>query len=373
MPMRRLFPIAALPLAVLVPTLAGATAPTVPTEGSAFATKLDELPVSFLGDDPVDLTYVDMTLIWERLGVGTDPDDRMDAIGQLNSVDTYSQTPVLFGTWVMQVDEARSEVGFSTFEIEREAALIAPPYRVISADTTVSATDIAAAVATDPLWSPDLNDIESDAGPFWTWGDDPMSQDVTRRSPMRDLGVGGAAAVVGDDPATLIRTTTAEDVEAAIRTVAGADPSVADEGPFAASVAAIGEVEVVQAYGTNRQSIYMPPIGEDANFDSIAEDMASAIRFLPYQSLMVVETVTDGTYQVEILVNHHLPEIAEENATTAETWLAEGIDAQSGMPISELLPEAAISVDGSILRVTLPAGSYSRATRMLTQGALFPG
>lgn len=372
--MKLLIPLAATAPFALVPVLDTSSAPTVPDAGSAFVAELDALPASFLEiDDPVNLSYVDMTLVWDRLGVGSDPDERLDALPRTAHVETFAQPPALFGNSAFDVDTARSEIGFSVVEIEREAALVAPPNRVIVAEASVSATEIADAVATDPLWSSELNDVDSDAGPYWTWGDDPMAHDVTKRTPMRELGQGGAVAVAGDDPATVIRTLTAEDVEAAMRALAGTDPSVVDEGPFAPMVEAVGEAEVVQATGTTAMSAFMPIVpGEEADFDSIAAEIESAVTFLPYRSVTAVETIVGGEYVTEILMVNFDPATAEANAETAATWLADGSDVVTGTPVAELLPDATVTVDGAVVRVALPAGTYSRAVNMLMAGALFP-
>ncbi len=362
---------AALPAALVAPTLVSASAPTVPSAGSVFAAKLDQLPASFLANDSVMLTYVDMSLAWERLGVGTDPAERLDALGRTGDIETFTQPGEMFGPWAAQVDDARAEVGFSMFEIDREAALVAPPYRVIVADTTVPATAIADAVTTDPLWSADLNAVESETGPYWTWGDDPMAQDISRRSPMRQLGQGGALAVVGDAPATAVRTLTAEDAEATIRAIGGTDPSVADEGPFAPVVEVVGDADVVQALGSTAMATYMPPLSGDA--DDVAEAVESATRFLPYASSTVVETLVDGEYHTSIVVVHFDAASATANADIAATWLAEGTDAMTQRPISDVFPDATITTDGTVLVVELGSATpYAHAVRMLTAGALFP-
>lgn len=372
--MKRLSPLAlaALPLAALAPGLAAASAPTVPTAGSAFATKLAELPASFLAEnEDVMLSYVDMNLVWDRLGVGTDPADRLDALGQTGAAETFAQPTMIFGAWAASADEARAEVGFSMFEIEREAGLSAPPQRVIVVDTSVAATDVADAVATDPVWSADLQVVDSDAGTYWTWGDDPLAQDVTRRTPMRELGRGGALAVAGDAPATVIRTLDPAYLEATMRSIGGTEPSVADEGPFAPVVDVFGGAEVVQATGSTTMPMVLPPL--DGDVDEIAEAMETATRFLPYAATTVVETLVDGEYHTTIVVTHFDPASAAANAETAATWFAEGTDPVTRAPLAELFLEPTITTDGNLMIVELgPDTLYRRAVSSLLAGALFP-
>src|SRR3954452_23429855 len=131
-------------VAVVAATTAGAVAaasvPTEPSAGggaTAFAAALADLPAEMLSADGAVLYYTDRALAWQRLGVGAETADRLAAVGRTIEDATYSQPPMLF-TPDVDLDRSREEVGFTTFDIDREAAVLAPPRRVVVADTTVT-------------------------------------------------------------------------------------------------------------------------------------------------------------------------------------------------------------------------------------------
>ena len=66
--------------------------------------------------------------------------------------------------------------------------MVAPPRRVVIAETTVSGDDVVDALETDPVWSADLEEVETDHGRYYAWGADGLAQDLTRRSAFRPLG-----------------------------------------------------------------------------------------------------------------------------------------------------------------------------------------
>ncbi|MGH9135931.1 MAG: hypothetical protein ACRD0G_02655, partial [Acidimicrobiales bacterium] len=84
-----------------------------------------------------DLYYVDMTLLWDRIGVGADPDERRDALGQLGRIEVFAVGPNLFEGRDFDVEGARAEVGFSAVEIDRELAVLSPPHSLYIDETSV--------------------------------------------------------------------------------------------------------------------------------------------------------------------------------------------------------------------------------------------
>ena len=105
-------------------TTAGAVSASAPTptsgggDATAFAAALADLPAAMLSADGAVLYYTDRALAWQRLGVGTDTAERLDAIGRTFEEGTYSQPPVLFAP-DLDLDRSREEIGFTTFDIER--------------------------------------------------------------------------------------------------------------------------------------------------------------------------------------------------------------------------------------------------------------
>ena len=155
-----------------------------------------------------------------------------------------------------------------------------------------------------------------------------------------------------------MRTLDAGDMDAALATAAGVEPSALDAGPFAAIDETLDGATVVQAIGvpgTARPGdTGTPPLG-------------------PYLGIVVVEILDGADVHTEILVFHDSPEAASANAEIADQFLGEGTDVTTHQPISTLLPDAAVSVDDSVLVVTVDGiEGYRIASQMLVVGALFP-
>ena len=157
------------PVALATALLAATGAASVPTEPDGggltpFEQSLDRVPASALDAEGA---MRDVRRHGPRVGPGRTrhrSGERLDRIGALVELPTWTQTPQLFGPYAAQVDEARAEVGFSMFEIEREIAVLAPPRNITIAETSVTSDDVTAAVESDPLWSADLTTVESAGG-----------------------------------------------------------------------------------------------------------------------------------------------------------------------------------------------------------------
>ena len=376
---RRLTPALAAIVVLAAATTAGAASATVPTQspagggGTAFAAALADLPATMLSADGAVLYYTDRALGWERLGVGRDTAERLDAIGRTFEVATYSQPPVLFAP-DLDLDRSREEIGFTTLDIEREASVLAPPRRVVVADTTVTPDAVRTALTTDPVWSAELTEVDGADGAFYSWGGDDTEVHVDRRSPLRPLGQSGHLAVGGTDQATVVQTLTADDMQAALAAADGSTPSVLDTGPFAAAATMLDDAgaTVLQAIGVPGTTLFMPPL--DASADTIEQLLASLPQLVPYASILVVEVVDpDGNPRTEIEVTHSDDASAAANAEAMAAWLANGTDSVSGRPLSELLPGATVEAVGPVSRVVVDGpGHYPTATDMLLNRALFP-
>ena len=160
-----------------------------------FEQSLDRLPADALEADGAVLYYVDLELAWERAGVGAEVDERFERVGSMIDLTTWTQPPSLFGQYFAQLDEARSEVGFTMFDIDREVSVQAPPNNIAIAEIRVSPDDVTAAVETDPLWSARADDDRASDGGYFQWGDDPLETQLELRTPMRPLGQGGQLAL----------------------------------------------------------------------------------------------------------------------------------------------------------------------------------
>jgi hypothetical protein len=336
-----------------------------------FEQSLDRIPASALEADGAIVTYVDMDLAWNRAGIGSDPNERLGGVSALFQPSTWTQTPQLFGQSAMLVDEARAEVGFTTFEIEREIAVLAPPRNITIAETSVSSDDVDAAVESDPLWASELTSVETPAGAYYQWGDDPTAPNVDRISPMRPLGQGGQLAVIADDAGSIVMRTL-EDADTVLATIAGATDSLLDTDFFAAAVAALGKGAVLQAMGVPQPQPYDPAVVV-LGTEAIEELLQDVVLVPAYDGLLIAELYDGGHSQTKLLFVYGDEASAGESAPIFEQALAEGVETTTMKPLSDVFPGASVSTDGAVVVVTLPSeGAYRIAQRMLFERALFP-
>lgn len=359
----------------LASTIAVSTVPSDPASSTPtpFEQSLDRLPSSALDGDGAALYYVDLELAWERAGVGAEVEQRVDRMGALIDIATWTQTPFLFGQYSAQLDEARSEVGFTMFDIDREISVQSPPHNIAIAEVRVSPDDVAAAVQSDPLWSSELTMVEHPDGGYFQWGDDPMATQLELRSPMRPLGQGGQLALIGSDSdATVVRTIDPADMEAVLSTAVDTEDSLLDDDFATAAVAAIGDGDVLQVMATD-EAIRFDPAALLLTPEAIEQILAETVFIQPYDGLMIVDLYDGTDTRTEVLLVYSDAEDADANAALVEQALSENVDVVTQEPLSELLPGAEVTTDGPVVVVTLPfEGAYPRAQRMLVQRSLFP-
>jgi hypothetical protein len=360
--------------AALATTVTATATTTEPddTALSAFEQSLDRIPASALDEDHAVLYYVDLERAWDRAGIAPDADER-DRIGALIELPTWTQPAQLFGQRFDQVEEARTEVGFTMFDIDREITVQAPPHNVFIAETHVDPEAVAAAVQSDPLWSPELTMVEHPDGGYFQWGDDPMATDVGRLSPMRPLGQGGQLALIGGDAeATVVRTIAPGDMEAVLSTVAGRGDSLLDVDAFATAVDTLGDGDVIQVTAVDEATAF-DLVELRLTPDRIEALGETLVLLQPYDGVVIADLYDGEQSHTEILLLHASEEAAEANADLVEQAIAEGIDPVTQEPLADLLPGAEVATVGPVVVVTLPfEGAYPRAQQMLFQRGLFP-
>jgi len=334
--------------------------------GDPFDQLLDLVPASAITDEAT-LQYVDMDLVWARLGVGADPAQRLDNFGRTGRIETYARTPALFREQAVMVDEARAEAGFDVTAIRQEIAVDLPPDELRVAKVAVPPQDVLGALQSDPLWSDRLAEVESDGGTYfdWTAGDDELAVDPQRRSPMRPLGTGGQLAVAEEGEGSLIvRTKRSATMTATLATVDGDEPSLAEESPFAPALDALGDGEVVQAVGllgplrVDAREI-LGPTAPQAQVDRLEELLAEQPSIQPYGAILLAEVVEDDDYRTELLVVHGRDEAAAANVDPIERQLTDGISSSTQQPLREILPPYSVEQDGDVVRITFVAETES--------------
>ncbi len=324
----------------------------------AFGELADLVPASAVSGDAM-LQYVDMDLVWNRLGIGDDPEERLDNLGRIADAATYAIPPQLFAERAALLDEARAEVGFDITAIRQEIAVDRPPDRLRVARVAVDAGTVESALESDPLWSDELETVDADAGSYFDWsGGEEGRPDPSRITPMRPLGIGGQLAVEPDgDDAIVTRTEEEATMEAALATAAGDEPSIAEEGPLVAAFDAVGDGQVVQAFGLPgplQFDVTQVIANEELEVVERIEELMDALpKIEPYEAILLVELVDGDTYRTELLVAHGDEEAAAANVEPIERHLAEGISMRTQQPLSELLPVTGVEQDGVVVRITL--------------------
>ena len=340
-----------------------------PTTTSDFTDLLMMMPADAVSGDSALITYTDMTLLWERVGAGPDEASRLDALGQLSVRETFGMPPQVFNNRLAQVDEAREEVGFSTLEIDRELAVMAPPRNIFIDVTSVTPDAIDAAIESNPVWSERLTRVDTDHGSYVDWGDG-LEIDPSTTSPFRPLGQAGQLAILGD-PATTVRTLVAADVEAVLAAAAGAGESAVTTAVLGPVADVLADDVVMQAMIQPGVNPFAPPIGASAEqMESIIEQ---TVLVQPYLGIAIVEIADEDGSRTEVILVNPDEASAATSAATVEEALASGIDPATQQPLGDVLPDASVTVDGVTVRVELPEpGAFALAIQMLQRRSLFP-
>ncbi|MET0579758.1 MAG: hypothetical protein ABW122_13960 [Ilumatobacteraceae bacterium] len=347
-----------------------------PTDGG-FAAMLAAVPDGALGGDGAMLQYVDMQLVWERLGVGDGTaEERLEALPTTAQVDRYSLVPRLFGDMVMLDDEAREEVGFDITDIEREIAVDLPPSLLRIADVAVAPDVIDAATAADPVWSDRRQVVDAEDATYfdWTADGDELAQDLERRTPMRPYGVGGQLAVSEHgDGSRVVRTNESSLLEDALATATGDDGSAATQGPLAGAADAV-DGDAVQAIALGAMS-GMPVILSPEDVDRL-EPGEGFIG--PYRAIVLADVIAAGDTAgddpiTEVLLLHVTADAAEANVAAVEALLEDGVTTMSGTPVTEVLGDRGVEVeqDGTVVRVTVEPGHFSAIYSAIVRRDLF--
>jgi hypothetical protein len=337
-----------------------------PEAPSDFHSMLDLVPASTfeLGGNAF-LSYIDMEAVWALAGVGPDRSDREEHLGDV-AIDTG--LPQLFQNMWRETEGAEAEVGFSTLDIQREIAVRLPPQTLIIDVVDVDRDQVVAALESNPTWSPHLQEVESEHGDYYSWGDG-STPHPDRRSPLRMLGQAGELAVLGESMVTTVRTLDPLDMEAALATAAGEEESLATGLLLGPVIERLDDDTVLQALSVPSPTVATPPIG--ASPELIEELLQQSLR--PYLGVTIVELVSDTGRTSEVLLVHADAETASINAELAEQLLATGIEPMTGEPLADLLPDATVNVDGNVVSVVVPGeGMFRVLGEMLFNRALFP-
>ena len=276
------------PMAVVIATTE--PPPSTSSEDSRGLTEMVAMVPAdaFQPGSDAQLYYVDMALLWDQLGAGPDPAEREERLGEFSRIENYALAPQLFLRQLFQFDAARTEIGFSTVEIDREIAVLSPPNNLFIDATNVPASDIEAALASDPTWSPELTTVDTEFGSYHSWGGDGAEMNLDRISPLRPFGQGGQLAVVGDPMATTIRTLDPAEMEAALATTAGAADSAATSIVLAPVLDALSGATVLQLVATATGPMFDPGalLLTELEFEEILE---SSVFLEPYIGVAIVE------------------------------------------------------------------------------------
>jgi hypothetical protein len=244
----------------------------------------------------------------------------------------------------------RAGLGFDVNDVDLDIEAGEPPQRFDALAGRFDADTIAAAVRSDPEWSPELETDEHLGIPYYRWGED-HQQDLSRRDAVRPLGRGGRLAVVDD---TVLWTHWTEGIELMIATVQGEQPSLAEVEPVARIARALEEHGGFSAHlaaDVSRFDIGHTAIADLARGDlpdDVLERLEGAPALVPYAVLGAgVGVDEDGWYQI-IALAHTDEEQAEANAAQLDVVLAEGLSVANGRPWVEIVEAWTITTEGTV-------------------------
>lgn len=344
-----------------------------------FREVLEALPAGVLDGEGGLVAYVDMNLIWERVGVGTDPAERA-AFEPWSSL-SYNVGPTpLIGPGSDQADEMRQAVGFDAFDIERALTAGVPPHEIVILDAMVDDETVIDAIHQDPEWSADLQEIDSPAGSYFQWTDDPSAIHPERRSVLRPLGRGGSLALIDADATRVVRTIDPTDIESVLDVVSGTGASVADIPELAAAIDALDGRNVSQGLIWPRPTLldFTSLVLGSPTFDSTSpEDQLETLReqalpVNPYLGVVLVEVVDGDSVHTEILVIHPDADTAAANVEPISRHVSEA-HLTTGESAAEVFAAAEVQADGAMVRITVPGDeAFARVVRLLYTRSLLP-
>lgn len=205
-----------------------------PTEGAApdsWVRLLAHGPATAVDEGPFWL--VDLRRARDQSGVEALADGASADAWRAHSQATFGFDNVLASPLGSATPEqVRAELGFGPEQFDQVLVMYGVGVGRYVATGRFDRSAIAAAVAADPLWGPDLRVREEGGLTVYAWGEDGMRL-TRKRSPMRDLGAGGRL-VVGDG--WLAWCNSDDEVAALLAATADARTSAAAEDPIRASV-----------------------------------------------------------------------------------------------------------------------------------------
>lgn len=220
--------------------------------------------------------------------------------------------------------DLRAELGINPVQIERVVTMDATGstrpglQRIDILEGTFDPAAIEAAVRADPRWASALVEATHSGVVYFAWGGD-GSLDVTKRSPVRPLGVGGRLVIL--DERTLVWASSTVVAEAAIDAWAGNQPRLIDDQPTTTLVA------TVDAQGADRASF---------NLGQIPLSFASRA----------------GTPEELILALRERSDTAAEQAAASLRSAVEEGEAQ-GIPFRDTFAIRTLAVDGPLVTARL--------------------
>ncbi len=364
----------------------GAISPAAPgatpaSPSGTFAEMLRTIPDDVLSADGSMITFTDTELMWERVEVGDDPTERA-TFEPLRSLPVVILPDVMNRDGLTDGDALRDEIGFDGYDIQRALTAGAPPSEYEIIDIAVPGQSVEDAIHADPVRSPDLQELATDAGRFFQWTDDPGSIDTTRRSTFRPFGQGGTLAMIEDDPARLVRSYDAADIEAALRAGEDGEPSVAGDQFIAPVLEALDGRAVTQAIVQPRPTLLdviaplVTPGTVPTDLDELETQVsaleAGAIPIDGYLGIVIAEVLEGDSVQTELFVIHLNGEDATANVDRINEHISSAV-LTSGLPAADAFGGAEVVADGNIVRLLLPGeDAFSTMFKLLNQRALLP-
>ena len=287
-------------------------------------------------------------------------DDR-DELGEVLAALTFRSEPPILATGAafesrpIDVDEWRTQFGFSIADTRSDLFTGEAPGTLKIFETDRSVAEIEDAIRSDPVWSGELNEVVVGDDTMFTWGDDPLELRQDRISAPRQLGRGGALAVLDDG--TVVRSVDPAVVEDTLQVLSGETPSLLDDDHYRAVADALDAAGAYTALFTS-ENITVDPLyllgGLDDDVptaEEVQERIDSIVTVPPYLALGIgnrVDLDADPQGVLVVAFAAASPEAAEATVAAMEEIVGSGVSISVQQPWSELLTITATATDGNL-------------------------
>jgi hypothetical protein len=316
------------------------------TPAGSLADMLGEVP-----DTPGNrssVVWVDVAAAREHAGLPADGKEALKVFGaDAGSSAVQAMPPLFMDNRAAQLDEWRTEVGFTANDIDQSIDVGAPPATSAVVRGRIEVDEVEQAVSSDPLWKDDRETAEHHGVEYWRWLDDDEVS-VERVSATRSLG-NSLRLQAEDGQVRWARTD--EAMHGSIDAGAGDTDSLADVDELVRLAAALDDHDAYQAFlsadpgpfSVDRMPRATPEVKERAGKGALE----------PWTAVAAGDAV-DGDTAIGVLVLTHADDdAAKTNVERLRELLESGRSPERETAYSDDFEVRSIDQDGSTVVLTV--------------------